>query len=261
MRIFFIICFIISQLSFSQNDIVYKKVASTTLEADSFYGVDDFLNLYFSKKNVLYKQTDKTTYQYNNPVLSNIASVDILNPLRITLFYKKLNTAEVLDNNLNSVLEINFSLLTNFKNIQFATTANSNNNWVFDMNAQQLFIHDINKAEFLPIGFPIQETVIDMKSNYNFCWLLTSKHILKYNTYGSLLSKIPFENGKTMSSYKNNVVIVTTNNKIYNLNQTELKAITLPESILIQDIFLNKENLYIFDGTNKLTTYSKQNIE
>ncbi|GLB51092.1 hypothetical protein NBRC110019_01310 [Neptunitalea chrysea] len=257
MRFFFIL-FLFSIANYGQSTVSYLKKDSLNFKASAFYGVDDFENFYYSQGNTLIKQQKQTITSYNNILLDSISSVDILNPLRITVLYKKFNTVVILDNALNEFYKINFSLNGSFKNIQFATTGSSQNIWVFDTNTQQLELYNYQTEQSTKIGFPIHEKVLDMKSNYNFCWVLSDKFIYQYNTYGSLLTKIPCTNGKLLISDKKDIMVVV-NNQILQLNNSELTPINIDTDNFSEYVSLNRDNLYIYQEKKQLRVYSKQN--
>ena len=73
-------------------------------EADQIIGVTKFDEYIYTKNNILYKQTTNNTFQYQNLQLGPITKVDIINPLKIVVFYEEFNSVVLLysDNTRNS---------------------------------------------------------------------------------------------------------------------------------------------------------------
>nr|WP_152556284.1 hypothetical protein [Nonlabens ulvanivorans] len=65
---------------------------SISLSCDSFYGVDDFESIYYSTDNVLYKKSESKRLEFFDIQLGDITSVDIINPLKILVFYRDTQT-------------------------------------------------------------------------------------------------------------------------------------------------------------------------
>lgn len=248
--IFWVICI---GLVNAQNSIPIQSSDSIALTADCFWGVDAFNNLYYSTQNTLYKTGNKKQFKYKNVLFADISGVDITNPLNIIAFYKNNNSAVLLDNNLNEIRIINFNNNTDFKNVTFATTSANQQLWIFNNQSQQLELYNYGTLVSKKMGQPINEPVIDMKSNYNFCWLLTPLFIYRYNTYGSLLDKIPFENGEQLQVGKNDTLLIKKNNRLYLLTNGSITELDdSVEKFLKKDFFLAGDYLYIYDGKNFL---------
>ena len=221
---------------------------SVPLAADSFIGVDEFKNLYFIKDNTFYKKETGKTYQFTNFSLGDISSVDILNSLKIILFYQDTNTAVILDNTLSEINKINFNQISEFRTVQYATTAIDRNLWVYNLDLQQLELFDYNRNEIIANTIPISEAVLQQKSNYNFCWLQTKDGIQKYNIYGSLMNDYSIPNILTFTEKNGNLVIASTESLTYlEKGSVEPEPIQLPK-FDVKQLYLDIENIYIYDG-------------
>lgn len=242
---FFFLC--VLQFSFGQG-ISIKLTGKIPLEAEKYVGTDNYGNSYFIKQNIFYKNGEDKTYQFNDLQLGKLTSVDIINPLKITLFYENMNTVVFLDRHLIEIGRINFTVLPKFRSLGFATTASNNSLWIFNVNSQQLEIFDYLKKATLASSQPIGQNVIGQKSNFNFCWLLTEKMVEKYNSYGSLLLKIP-NPGFTMLAENNGHLIAKNKEGIFFLKKgsSEFVPLKIPK-IDVKSFYLNDENLYIYDG-------------
>ncbi|RMB56657.1 hypothetical protein EAX61_13710 [Dokdonia sinensis] len=259
--------------SLSAQELSPKLLQSTPLDAEVFYGVDDYGAVYYSKNNALFKKGDKNNYQFTALQLGKISSVDIVNPLKITVFYEMSNTALVLDNTLSEITRINFSAIENFRNVSHATTANDRRFWIFNTDLQQLEIFDWNSRKVVVQSPPLQTNALATTSNFNFCWLVTESGLLMFNNYGSAidsidLSKIPTDislaqaNGNVIAFAKSvlsEAKVAETENlkpKVYYKSSSaeDFVPLKLPD-LVIKQLSLNGERLYIYDGL-KVTSFS-----
>lgn len=243
--IFFLLLY--SASGFSQ-EIQTELISQTPFSQDRFVGVDKYESLYSIDKNVLYKKTDKKTYQFSALQLGELSSVDILNPLKIVLFYKDLNTAILLDDKLNEIERVHFNQLSDFKTPSFVTKATRNNLWVFNINTQQLEVFDYKQNRVIAHSQPIQQPVLNQQSNFNYCWLLTSSKLMQYNIYGSFIEEYVVENIIDISFYNNYLLILDSEGlQILDYKKKEFRPLSLPE-IKIKNIYTANENIYIYDG-------------
>jgi len=224
---------------------VEKKIP---LKANTFIGIDKYNALYYLKNKTLFKQTLTESFQFNDFQLGNIGSVDILNPLAITIFYPNYNIAVVLDNNLNEIKRISFAMEPPFLNVVSATTANDSRLWIFNADNQQVEIYNYRNNSKQELSRPIPENFITQKSNFNFCFLITEEKVRLYNIYGSLLQSIPNENYSVFSESNNRLIVKKENFLIlFSEELKESQILNIPE-IAIKDLFLRDEILYIYDG-------------
>ncbi|MBC8753246.1 hypothetical protein H2O64_01100 [Kordia sp. YSTF-M3] len=237
-----------STILFAQKTITATLQQQDSLLVDRFIEVDNFGASYVIKDNILIKRKDTKSWQYNNFQLGDITSVDILNPLKITLFYEDFNTVIVLDNTLNEIRRIDFNVIGEFKNLAAATTANDRNLWIFDTNTQQLEVFNYVQQKTHVKNLPISEKMITLKSNYNFCRVLTETTLYTYNIYGSLLSQQELT-GVTDFSMTNTEVIFLKDEQLYFTNSEDVYLINVPsDRIAIKQFSLHDDILYIYDG-------------
>ena len=162
-------------------------IDSTTINADNFIGYDKYDFLYFIKNNTLHKQKNNQSLEYKNIRLGNITKVDLLNPLKIIVFYEKFNTAITLDNQLNETLKVNFSELKNPLVVSKIGIASQNQWWVFDEISQQLYLYDTTNANLKPVATPISETITHYNTNFNyFEWLDKSNNRYQCSIFGTV---------------------------------------------------------------------------
>ncbi|MEM6718418.1 MAG: hypothetical protein AAF611_03785 [Bacteroidota bacterium] len=246
--IFFSLFFLCSFVSFGQKTIIATLQQQDSLAVDRFVAIDNFGALYVIQDNILIKRQDGKEWVYNNLQLGDIATVDILNPLKITLFYKDFNTAIVLDNTLNEIKKIDFNITAEFKNLAAATTANDRNFWIFDTNTQQLEVFNYLQQTTPVQNLPIPEKFVALKSNYNFCRVLTETTLYLYNIYGSLLSEKPLE-GATDFDMTNEEIIFLKDKQLHYSIDDDVYLIKIPsDGIAIKQFSLHDDILYIYDG-------------
>ncbi|MGB6268350.1 MAG: hypothetical protein WBF67_05005 [Olleya sp.] len=94
---------------------------------------------------------------------------------------------------------------------------------------------------------PVASKVLDLTSNYNYCWLLTENHLYCYNYFGSVVYKIKNEGYSCIKAANENLIIKKENTLIFYNNKTEtLLPIILP-NMLISQFFVTNQILYIYN--------------
>src|SRR5690554_4049882 len=139
MRILCFLFFLSFQIGFGQS-VALKS--STPLVADKFIGFDSFKNTYFVEDRVLHKQGPDGSFIFNALQLGRISSVDIINPLKVVVFFQDTNTVVFLDNKLSEIQRLNFNNLPSFMNVSTATNAGNNSLWIFNVDTQQLELYN-----------------------------------------------------------------------------------------------------------------------
>jgi len=241
--------FIILSFSlFAQEKIPVKQIAKSNFEGENIFQIDEFGTQYSFSDNTFYSKGTKGNFEYSNLQLGDITSVNTFNPLKINIFYKDFNTVVILDNRLAEIKKINFNSLGPFRIISKISSANDNTIWIFNRNTQQLELFDFITNKTKHKTLPVEGDVLDLKSNYNFCWLLTDAYIYTYNYFGSLISKQP-NNGFEKLAETNGNLILRSSNSLFLLpkNSNKITKLDLPK-LLIKRFFVTNETLYIYDG-------------
>lgn len=222
---------------------------SIPLNADHLWGIDSFGGIYFSKDNILYKKWNNQKLQFGDYSLGELSSVSILNPLKILLFFQTSNTVVLIDKYFNEIDRINFNTLPEFKNVVQVAAANDNSIWIFDTNSQRLELFDTDLRKTLLITQPITELPKVVKSNFNYCWILTNSELIQFNIYGSLVDRIPNSEFTDFCITKNQLILKKGNELFYPKNQDHNEEkINLPQ-ISIKQFQVTNEILYIYDQT------------
>lgn len=244
----YILAITICTSSFAQ-EVTFEAISSFDIKGDILVGVDDFKSVYYISDNVLIKESKKQDdYQFSALQLGTIASVDIINPLKIIVFYEMSNTVVILDNTLNEITRIDFTTIANFRNISLATNAGDRKLWIFNTDLQQLEIYDWKMDKIITQFPPMETNATAIASNFNFCWVVNNQQIFKYNSYGSFIESNKIKDVSLIAQSNGNVMAITEVNLYYKKNTVkEFTSINIPD-IPHKDFYLKDEILYIYTG-------------
>ena len=220
---------------------------SISLKAEKVFGIDTFGTMYYTTEDhTFHKKTKDTTITYTNFQLSEITSANTFNSLKINLFYQDFNTVIILDNRLAEVFRIDFNTTQPYKNVSFVSTGFDNTLWVFNQDLQQLELYDYKTNKVRLKTVPIQSEILDLKSDYNHCYMLTKNYLYIYNYFGSLIAKHKNDGYEKMTFSKAHLILKKENSlHILSKNSTEIKAINHP-NLLISQFLVTNETLYIY---------------
>ena len=125
-------------------------------------------------------------FLFNALQLGRISSVDIINPLKIVVFFQDTNTVVFLDNKLSEIQRLNFNNLPSFMNVSTASNAGNNSLWVFNVDTQQLELYNYSSNLKITVSQPYPGKLISQASNFNYCFTLTENKVRAFNIYGSI---------------------------------------------------------------------------
>lgn len=233
-------------------------VAQETLEAEllskelikdtTLIYIDNFGTSYSLFKDTFIKETTKQAFRYSNIQLGTISSANTFNPLKINLFYKDFNTVVILDNRLAEIFKIEFNTNQNYKSVSYISIGGDSTIWLYNQDSQQLELFDYKANKTRVSTLPILSDVLDLKSNYTFCWLLTEGFLYKYNYFGSLIYKIK-NDGFTKFAQMNGDLVLQKDNMLFYLKNGTTQPIELKlPKLLIKAFFVNDETLYIYNN-------------
>lgn len=243
---FLIVLFLWCGKVFSQQN-VFEIIDKKPLQADALVGVDSYGDIFFVQENTLYKQLADGMYNFKDFQLGKIGQVDILNPLKIIVFYPDVQTVVVLDNKLSEIQRVNFAMTPPFLNVLGASAANDNRIWIFNQDSQQLELYNyINKSHQVLSG-PVAERYVMQKSNFNFCYVLTDKSLRVYNIYGSLIQQLE-NTGIEKFDINQNQVALWVNGEAVLLTADNQMMVYNFQDIHVKDLYLTNDFLYIYDG-------------
>ncbi|WP_400074829.1 hypothetical protein [Winogradskyella sp. R77965] len=248
MQKLFYILFLFGYLGAAQQQIKASIKDSTKLKAKNVFGVDTFGTLYYATENYAFHKKERdTTITYTNFQLGEITSANTFNPLKINLFYQDFNTVVILDNRLAEIYKIDFNVIQPYKNVSFISTGFDNTIWVFNQDLQQLELYDYKTNKVRLKTVPVQSGVIDLKSDYNNCYMLTENYLYIYNYFGSLIAKHKNSGYEKMAFSKGHLVLKKENQlHILSKNTSEIELVEHPK-MLINQFLVTNETLYIYD--------------
>jgi hypothetical protein len=231
---------------YAQKAIETSLINTEPLTVEKVVSINNFGTLFSITNNILSKKDHNNNLNYNNLQLGLLTHVDTFNPLKINLFYKDFNTLIVLDNRLSEIYKIDFNTIKNYKNVSFISTGSDNTVWLFNLDNQQLELFDYKTKTTRTLTQPVQSNVLDLQSNYNYCWLLTKNYLYVYNYFGSLIKKTP-NNGYTNIFANNENLFLKKENILFYLNKNKDTPvrINLP-NLIINQFFVTNETLYIY---------------
>ncbi len=249
------ILFIFHFASFSQKQVNASLKDSIAITVETLFGIDTFNTLYYTTEdNAFLKKTNDTLIAYNNFQLGKITSANVFNPLKINLFYQDFNTVIILDNRLAEIAKLDFNTQNPYKNVSHISTGFSNTLWLFNQDNQHLELYDYNTNTVQVKTLPIPSNVLDLKSDYNYCYLLTENYLYIYNYFGSLIQKHKNEGFSNMAFSKGHLVLKAGNSLfLMAKDNLEIKPISGIKKSISQFLVTN-QSLYIYCN-QKLFTY------
>lgn len=248
MKNLFCLLLLFSISTYAQEPIETIFIKKTDLKAETLISVDNFGTSYFVINNVFHKKDASKIISYSNLQLGELQSANTFNPLKINLFYKDFNTVVILDNRLAEIFKLDFNEIIPYKNISNISTGHDNTLWIFNQDFQKLELFDYKTRTTRAQTVPVQSTVLDLKSNYNFCWLLTENYLYVYNYFGRLIKKIK-NHGYTQLVENNENIVLKKDHSLFYLkkNTDSIQAIKTP-NLLINAFFVTNETLYIYNN-------------
>lgn len=243
------ICFLsfyIHWHGFSQQ-IRLELVKTSDLMADEFIGIDKFDNTYYLKNNTLFKQPPEGhVVAFQDLLLGDVSRVDILNPNKVIVFYQMANVVIILDNRMTEIDRQDFNTLSPFKNVSHVGTSKDQSLWIYNIDLNQLELFDYRFDKSIAQSLPINEAILSIRNNFNYCFLMTAGGILIYNIYGSLVKYISVDTPKTFDVFKNRLIVHSAKGlEIYDQN-FELKEVIKVDLEDYNSFFYKDEILYLY---------------
>lgn len=238
------LCLALNQL-YPQIKATFK--GSISLKAEEVLGVDNYGTLYYkTQDDTFLKRSKDTVITYANFQLGTLFSANTFNPLKINLFYKEFNTVIVLDNRLTEITKIDFNAPQNYKNVSFISTGFDNTLWIYNQDTQRLELFDYRSNSTRIKTVPISDTVLDLKSDYNHCYLLTDQFLYIYSYFGTLTKKIKSQNFSKMAFCEGHIVLKNDEGYMF-LSKTneDFKPIDGMD-LLINQFLVTNETLYLY---------------
>ncbi len=252
----FLICFQISVVFCHAQKIEATSINSVVFEADEFVGLDGFGHYFFLKNNVLYKNDGVKSLQYQNVSLGNIKKVDVINPLKVVVFYEEFNTVVLLDNQMNEIQKIVFS--TNETPIIASAVGMSGQNqlWLYNSVDQQIGLFDLTNNQYKSLGVPIKENLMFYQTDFNyFHWIDTQNQWYSCSIFGRVENNgsLAFEN--RMQLLEKNKLLYAKENTLFFLDRdtnTHYKIVIFEKTF--QQFYYKDQILSIFTNQG-ITNY------
>jgi hypothetical protein len=227
---------------------------SKPLLCDTYVGFDTLNDSYYIKDNVFIKKSGSKTWQYKNVALGKITSVDIINPLKIVLFYENFNTCILLDAQLNEILQKNFTTDLNNAIITAIGLASSNRLWLFNSLTNEILLSDYKTNETKTVGLPLTQNIAYYHSDFNsFFWIDDFNNCYSIDIFGksTLLCTVPAYD--IIQIIDNERILFSVTNKLYLLNSVKKSIIEIE---IVENSF---ENFYYKD--QNLAIFTNQQIK
>ena len=122
----------------------------------------------------------------------------------------------------HSVLD--FNEIIPYKNISNISTGHDNTLWIFNQDFQKLELFDYKSRTTRAQTVPVQSPILDLKSNYNFCWLLTENYLYVFNYFGRLIKKFKNEGYTELTICNGNIVLKKDNSLFYLKKNSDSKT-------------------------------------
>ena len=234
-------------------------ISSYTADIDDFLGYDSFGFSYHIKNNVFKKFKGDEIFEYKNVSLGNITKVDILNPLKIVLFYEDFNTVVLLDNQLNKMTEINFSQNNTPIVVPAIGMSTQNQLWIFNTLNQQIGLFDYLKNEYKTVSTPLTEAIKYYQTDFNtFFWIDKKNNWFSCDIFGktTALGKVPdFDKIEILNDHQ---YIFSKANLLYFKDIRSTNSDTVSEIEILQksfDKFCYKDQILSIFTTKEITNY------
>ncbi|MDR9400446.1 MAG: hypothetical protein RI558_03400 [Psychroflexus sp.] len=251
-----LILLMLSTLSYAQT---YQadEIKRFPLQADHFWGVDAYKDIYYSVNNVFYKKAQNADIDYVKEFkafdLGPLYSVDLINPLKIVLFYQDSNTLVMLDNRLNELQRIEFNELQPLRTLAHAQLAGNRHVWLFNVNNQRLEVFDFTKNQTANLSLPVSADIYQMQANFKKAYLLSADQLFIYDWYANKIKSHSLEAQKIRLDGQQLVAYSPNNTYALLTDDFTIKPIQgIKEDS--KSFYLADENLYIYTQ-NQLIIY------
>ncbi|CAA9198659.1 hypothetical protein FLA105534_02284 [Flavobacterium bizetiae] len=245
---------------FSQNQkIKASSVSHFSIIADEFSGYDSFGYSYQIKNNVFSKTKDKEVFEYKNVSLGKINKVDLQNPLKIVLFYEDFNSVVLLDNQLNKVTEINFSLNNTPIVVSAIGMSTQNQLWIFNALNQQISLFDYLKNEYKTVSTPLIETIKYYQTDFNtFYWIDKKNNWFSCDIFGKTTALGKVADFDTIEIINNHQYLFSKANLLYFKDITSTNSNAFSEIEILEksfDKFYYKDQILSIFTAKEITNY------
>ncbi|MGB5981198.1 MAG: hypothetical protein WBG46_03540 [Nonlabens sp.] len=227
---------------------------SFDLLADDFYGVDDFEAVYYSFNNALYKTVEGKKTQFYDIQLGDLTYVDLINPLKVLLFYKDTQTVVLLDNRLNESERIILSNIKPYRYIEHVRLAGERRLWLYDLDQNRVQLYNYINNTVIVSTPSLKINVENLHTDYNFCHIQAADQIQSFNSYGSRTHVLKLDATDRVAYDFERLVVIHENDmnlygfdKEFRFRESE-KTNTLIPIMDIKSLYLKAGKLYLWNG-------------
>jgi hypothetical protein len=259
---FFFFLFIASTFSvlFAQNTKINPtSISHFAIDVDEFLGYDSFGFSYQIKNNVFSKIKGKEVFEYKNVSLGNITKVDLQNPLKIVLFYEDFNTVVLLDNQLNKMTEINFSLNATPIVVSAIGMSTQNQLWIYNALNQQIGLFDYLKNEYKTVSNPLTESIKYYQTDFNtFYWIDKKNNWFSCDIFGKITALGKVADFDRIEIINPKSYIFSNANLLYFNDKTSTALDAFSEIEILEKTFDNfcyKDQILSIFTTKEITNY------
>jgi hypothetical protein len=195
----------------------------------------------------IWNKLGNDTYRFSSLDRGTISEVDQFTGLLTAVLFKGFNLLIVLDDRLTELVEINFNTLTPLKDIQHIAMAGANQIWLYDKVSNKLQKFDYLRKLKLISTINVIGEVIAVKSNTEFCWVMTRNELLKFNHQGGLVNKLSLDNFTDFTIGDNYLILSDEKSHFILTNQSKKPEKIFFDKMFAGSFFLQGQTLYIYD--------------
>ena len=200
-------------------------IDSIAVEADDYFGFDGFKNYFYVKNNVVFKKNDQKTFQYQNLSLGKISKVDILNPLKVLVFYANFNTVVLLDSQLSEIEKFNFSDYDTPIMASAVGVSGQNKLWIYNSLDQHIGLFDTTTNQYSDLGVPIKESFTYYQTDFNyFQWVDKQNQWQICTIFGRMFSNGIVETNDQIQLLDKNKTLYSKGGKLYLNDQSTVQG-------------------------------------
>ena len=219
----------------------------------TFLGYDGLGAFYQIEHQTIIKQNGAQTWQYKNPQLGKIGRVDLINPLKIVVYFEAQNTVALLDNQLNETQKINFNEKLPDVLPTAVGLASGNRLWMYNSLTQKLGLYDYTQNKWNALGTTLTSAPAQYSSDFNsFFWSNAKSEVYRCDVFGriSLMGILP-ENDRFVWANEQSI-IYQSNGDLYWFNFNDNKRLFIE---------IDKKSFYNFTFKDQiLSIFTNQGI-